>query len=167
MALRQLPQPLKASGPHPLAVLACPADGAALVEHLGITWGSDELHLELAEVWHGGRGLCHAAEGDTGLVGWHSAVAHGGAQLLQHHQHLLLQSLLVLLLALQAALPLQHRMQRLAQLLDLCVYSVELLGSGVGTRSRRKHCFAPSKVLISRARGVQWGGLCAGIFDLE
>lgn len=131
------------------------------------TLGSDELHLELAEVWHGGRGLSHAAEGDAGLVGWHGAVAHGGAQLLQHQQHLLLESLLVLLLALQAALPLQHRVQCLAQLLDLCVYSIQLLGSGGGTRSRGKHCFAPSKELITRARGVQWGGLCAGIFDLE
>lgn len=36
MALRQLPQPLKASGPHPLAVLACPADRAAPIEHLGV-----------------------------------------------------------------------------------------------------------------------------------
>lgn len=128
---------------------------------------SDELHLELAEVWHGGRGLGHTAEGDTGLVRWHSAMAHGGAELLQCHEHLLLEPLLVLLLALQVALPLQHCVQGLAQLLDLRLYSIQLFGNDMGAGSRGKHWSTPSRVLISRTCGVQQGSLSAGIFDLE
>lgn len=128
---------------------------------------SDELHLELAEVWQGGRGLGHTAEGGAGLVRWHGSMAHGGAELLQRHQHLLLQPLLVFLLALQAALPLQHHVQGLAQLLDLCLYSIQLFGNGMGAGSRGKHWSTPSKVLISRTQGVWQGSLSAGIFDLE
>lgn len=45
---------------------------------------------------------------DAGLVGWHSIVAGSGAELLQHHQHFLLEPLLVFLLVLQVVLPFQH-----------------------------------------------------------
>lgn len=128
---------------------------------------SDQLHLELAEVWHGGRGLGHAAEGAAGLGGWHSAVADGGAELLQCHQHLLLQPLLLLLLPFQAALPLQHRLQGLAQLLHLHLYSIQLLCNARAAGSTGGHWSAPSKAVMSWTHGVWQGSLSAGIFDLE
>lgn len=69
-------------------------------------------------------------------AGW-PAQHHGscGAELLQHHQHFLLEPLLIFLLVLQVALPLQLCAQCLPQLLDIRVYSIQLLSNGMGVSS--------------------------------
>lgn len=101
-------------------------------------------------------------------AGW-SAQHHGscGAELLQHHQHFLLETLLTFLLVLQVALPLQLCVQCLPQLLGLRVYSIQLLSNGMGVRSSRKCCSTSRGVVISRACGIGQGSLSAGIFDLK
>lgn len=125
--------------------------------------GSEELHPELA-LWVRACPYCWM---DAGLVGWHSIVAGSGAELLQHHQHFLLELLLVFLLVLQVVLPFQHGVQCLAQLLDLCVYSIQFLSNGMGVRSSRKCCSTSRRVFISRACGSGQGSLSAGILDLK
>lgn len=132
---------------------------------------SDKLHLELAEVWQRRWGLRHVAVRSTGLVARYCPRADSGAELLQGHEHLLLETLLLLLLAFQPTLALQHQVYSLCKFLDLIVHRVQFFCKRLRAGGRtpcNSNLISPLRVVMGcRVGGTQYGCLSTDFFRLE